>query len=76
MGKNKKTPITIDDKEYIIEDMTDEQQMLVNHVADLDRKINSSQFNLDQLMFGKQAFVTALKENLETEVEEEIAEVA
>jgi hypothetical protein len=76
MGKNKKTPITIDDKEYMIEDMTDEQQMLVNHVADLDRKINSSQFNLDQLMFGKQAFVTALKENLETEVEEEIAEVA
>ena len=74
MGKNKKTPITIDDKEYMIEDMTDEQQMLVNHVADLDRKINSSQFNLDQLMFGKQAFVTALKENLETE--EEIAEVA
>jgi hypothetical protein len=74
MGKNKKTPITIDDKEYMIEDMTDEQQMLVNHVADLDRKINSSQFNLDQLMFGKDAFVSALKDSLETE--EEIAEVA
>jgi hypothetical protein len=74
MGKNKKTPITIDDKEYIIEDMTGEQQMLVNHVADLDRKINSSQFNLDQLMFGKDAFVSALKDSLETE--EEIAEVA
>jgi hypothetical protein len=68
MGKNKKTPITIDDKEYIIEDMTGEQQMLVNHVADLDRKINSSQFNLDQLSFGKEAFVNALATSLEAEI--------
>jgi hypothetical protein len=68
MGKNKKTPITIDDKEYMIEDMTDEQQMLVNHVADLDRKINSSQFNLDQLSFGKEAFVNALATSLEAEI--------
>ena len=65
MGKNKKTPITIDDKEYMIEDMTDEQQMLVNHVADLDRKINSSRFNLDQLIFGKEAFINALAASLE-----------
>jgi hypothetical protein len=73
MAEEKKTPITIDDKEYIVEDMTDEQQLLINHVADLERKIGSSQFNLDQLMFGKQAFVTALKESLESEDENEEA---
>jgi hypothetical protein len=44
--------------------MTQEQQMLVNHVADLDRKINSTAFNLDQLNVGKQAFVNLLKESL------------
>jgi len=75
MGKNKKTPITIDDKEYIIEDMNVEQQMLVSHVADLDRKINSSQFNLDQLMFGKDAFVNALKVSLEAPKEIKEVEV-
>jgi hypothetical protein len=32
--------ITIDDVEYQFEDMTQEQQMLVNHVADLDRKLD------------------------------------
>jgi hypothetical protein len=48
--------------------MTGEQQMLVNHVADLDRKINSSQFNLDQLSFGKEAFVNALATSLEAEI--------
>jgi hypothetical protein len=69
MGEKKTTPISIDDIEYIFEDMTQEQQMLVNHVADLDRKIASTQFNLDQLSVGKQAFVKMLKDKLEAPVE-------
>ena len=39
MGKNEKTPITLDGKEYFFEDMTDEQKMLINHIQDLERKI-------------------------------------
>jgi hypothetical protein len=69
MGEKKTTPITIDDVEYVFEDMTQEQQLLVNHVADLDRKIGSTQFNLDQLTVGKQAFVQLLKEKLATQPE-------
>ena len=65
MGKNEKTPLTIDGVEYQYEDLTQEQQVLVNHCLDLDRKISSSQFNLDQLMFGKQAFMNRLKEILQ-----------
>lgn len=64
MGKDKKTPITVNDVEYVFEDMTQEQQLLVNHVADLDRKIASSQFNLDQLSVGKQAFIKMLEDAL------------
>jgi hypothetical protein len=64
MGKDKKTPVVINDVEYLFEDMTQEQQLLVNHVADLDRKIASSQFNLDQLSVGKQAFIKMLEEAL------------
>lgn len=67
MGKDKKTPITIDDKEYNFEDLTAEQQMLCNHCFDLDRKIASAQFNLDQLNVGKQAFIKLLKDSLEKE---------
>ena len=29
MGKNEKTPMTINDKEYFIEDLTDEQKVLL-----------------------------------------------
>ena len=62
--ENKKTPITIDDKEYSFEDMTPEQQTLVNHVAGLDRKLNSARFNVDQLQVGRNAFMSLLTEAL------------
>ena len=56
MGKNEKTPITVNDKEYIIEDMTDGQKVLLNHVNDLGRKMDNARFNLDQLAVGRDAF--------------------
>ena len=65
MGEKKTTPVTIDEVEYLIDDMTNEQQMMVNHIDDLSRKMASSQFNLDQLNVGKQAFVNMLKQSLE-----------
>ena len=68
--KQEKTPITIDGVEYFFEDLTQEQQTIVNHISDLTRKVQSSEFNLQQLNFGKQAFVNALKQSLETEAEE------
>ena len=69
MTTKKTTPVTIDGKEYVFEDMTHEQQTLVNHVADLDRKIGSTQFILDQLKVVQQAFIQLLKESLEKQPE-------
>jgi hypothetical protein len=54
--ENKKTPINIDGVEYHYEDMTPEQQTAVNHLVDLDRKLNSARFNVDQLQVGRNAF--------------------
>jgi hypothetical protein len=70
MGKNEKTPVSIDGIEYKYEDMAPEQQMLLNHVADLDRKLDSAKFNVDQLQVGRDAFFSMLKSKLEvTDVE-------
>lgn len=66
MGEKKTTPITINGVEHNFEDMTDQQKGMVNHIADLDRKIGSTQFNLDQLMVGKDAFIKMLEESLAT----------
>ncbi len=65
--KKDKTIITVNDEEHIYEDMTDEQKGIINHISDLDRKIGSSQFNLEQLTFGKNAFVNALSQSLNTQ---------
>ena len=67
MGKNEKTPIIIDNVEYQYEDMSKEQQLYVNHIADLDRKLTSARFNVDQLEVGKQAFVNMLTGSLKAE---------
>ena len=68
MGNEKKTPVTIDGVEYQFEDMTPEQQTLLNHVADLDRKLSSAKFNVDQLQVGRDAFFNMLKTALEDKV--------
>jgi hypothetical protein len=70
MGEKKTTPIVVNDVEYTFEDMTPQQQAMVNHCNDLDRKIKSTQFNLDQLSVGKDAFVKMLVDDLESESEE------
>jgi hypothetical protein len=71
MGKQEKTPITIDGVEYAEDDLTDEQKVMINHLLDLDRKISSAQFNIDQLNVGRQAFMNMLKSSLEAEPETE-----
>jgi hypothetical protein len=76
MGEDKKTPITVNDKEYIFEDMTAEQQMMVNHIRDLDRKLDNARFNLDQLNVGREAFVNMLAGALESKPPEGETEAA
>ena len=65
--QKEKTPVTINEKDFFIEDMTDEQKAMINHIQDLDRKIQSSQFNLEQMTFGKNAFINALSNSLNTQ---------
>jgi hypothetical protein len=59
--------ITINDKEYTEDQLTDQQKVMINHIGDLERKIGSTQFNLDQLQVGKQAFVDMLGNSLKAE---------
>ena len=67
MGEKKTNPVTIDGVEYQFEDMTPEQQTLLNHVVDLERKLNSAKFSVDQMQVGREAFFKMLKESLESE---------
>ena len=69
MTEKKPNVITIDDKEYTEDQLSEEQKVMINHISDLDRKVGSTQFNLDQLNVGRQAFMSMLKSSLEADPE-------
>ncbi len=70
MAKDEKKTITVNEVEYNLDDFTAQQSALLNHINDLDRKLANAQFNLDQLMVGREAFVNRLAESLELSPEE------
>jgi len=72
MAEKKTNTITINDVDYTEDQLTDQQKVMVNHVTDLDRKIRSAQFNMDQLNVGKQAFMQMLTASLEAPAEEAV----
>jgi len=74
MAEKQTKTITINGTDYTEDQLTDQQKVMINHVADLDRKIGSTQFNLDQLQVGKKAFMDMLTKSLEES--EEAQEVA
>ena len=67
--------VSIDGVEHKVEDLTEQQTMLLNHVADLERKLGSTKFQLDQLQVGRDAFFTMLKAALEAKPEEAVTDV-
>lgn len=64
MAQKQTQTVTINGIEYGEDDLTNEQKIMVNHVADLERKIGSAQFNLDQLHVGRNAFMEMLTKSL------------
>ena len=72
--KEKPPVLTLDEKEYVIDEMTDDEKMLLNHINDMQGKINTNQFMRDQLEVGKEAFINKLRESLEAEPVEEEAD--
>jgi len=67
MAEKKTNVVTINGIDYTEDQLTDQQKTLINHVADLERKIASTQFNLDQLNVGRNAFMVMLTTSLAEE---------
>ena len=68
-AEDKKAIITIDDVDYSEDQLTDAQKTMINHINSLQQKINSTEFNLDQLKVGKDAFVNMLTTSLKSDKE-------
>ena len=70
--KEEKPVLNLDGKEYVIEDMTDEEKQMINHINDMQNKINTNAFMREQLEVGKEAFIVRLRESLTAEEAEEV----
>ena len=72
--KKQKPVLNLDDKEYVIEDMSDEQKQMINHINDMQNKLNTNAFMREQLEVGKEAFINMLRGALEAKEEPEEVE--
>ena len=70
MAEKQTKTISSNGTDYTEDQLTDQQKVMINHISDLDRKMGSAQFNLDQLAVGKQAFVDMLTKSLGEAVED------
>ena len=59
--------VVIDGIEYDMAQLTPEQKLLANHIADLDRKLSSARFNVDQMTVGRNAFAQLFERSLASE---------
>lgn len=59
--------VVIDNVEYNLEELSAEQQLLANHLVDLDRKLSSARFNVDQMTVGRNAFAQLFERSLLSE---------
>ena len=64
--KQKEQPVlTLDDKEYFVEDLTAEQLRIKDHMADISNKLNTNMFIGEQLQISRDAFVNLFRASLE-----------
>ena len=72
--KKEQPVLSLDGKEYVIEDMTDEEKQMINHINDMQNKINTNAFMREQLEVGKEAFISMLRVALNEEKVEEVVD--
>lgn len=65
--EKKEQIVTINGKNYKESELNEKEVKLVNHVADLDRKISSMLFNLEQLEGGRKYHMLELEKELDKE---------
>ena len=72
--KEQKPVLSFAGEEYVIEDMSDEQKQMLNHINDMQNKLNTNAFMKEQLEVGKEAFISMLRNSLKSEEEPEEVE--
>tara|TARA_S200002703_G_scaffold157711_2_gene166314 strand:- start:121 stop:342 length:222 start_codon:yes stop_codon:yes gene_type:complete len=67
MTEETKPTLNIDGTEHVIDDLDDTQKRTLNHIADLNNKISSASFQLEQLKIAQSAMKNILKASFDKE---------
>lgn len=67
---NQKPTLTFNDKNYVIEDLSDEAKHIINQMQDLANQIATTSNRLEQLRMSQQAYTDRLAEVIEGGEEE------
>jgi hypothetical protein len=70
--EQQKQTITINEKEYVIEDLTSDEQGMLAQIGNLDNKIANLNAEMGQLQAAREYFVNNISASVE--VEEDVAE--
>ena len=70
-----KPVLTLNDKNYVIEDLSDQAKYCVAQIQDLEQQIGQSKARLDQLEVAKKGFTDLLTDEVEKPEEPEEATV-
>ena len=62
--------VTLDGKEYNRNEFTDEQNAILNHINDMQMKLNTNAFMREQLVIGQEAFINKLRISLDPDNKE------
>lgn len=66
--------ITFNGKDYTEDQLNDKQKVIISHIRDLQKKISSTEFSLDQLKISYDAFIKMLgDEIIEKEENDELS---
>lgn len=72
--EQQKQMITINEKEYAIEDLTDDQKGMLAQITNLDNKVGNLNMEMAQLQAARQFFVNNLSASVEAPEDNNIAE--
>ena len=67
MTEETKPTLNIDGTEHVIDDLDDTQKRTLNHIADLNNKISTASFQLEQLKIAQSAMKNIFKASFNTE---------
>ena len=67
--------VLLNDVEYDVADLSEEQRVMVAHISNLDAKLADARFNVDQLTVARQAFVDMLSKSIEQVTDADYDEV-